>query len=131
MNQASKVSKDDYSGRYIDHINYDLSDMSLGQGWRKFRKSHFKDKGILFENEHLQVGYKSQAVYEDLQEFKVFIKIGLYVGNKCNEQISRLDVDYEGDESSFGLTQALSCTVHPRRSMMPLLWASKPNKTSP
>lgn len=97
MNNHIKVTKDDYTGSMVNSSNYDLSDMSLDQGWKKFRKANFKHKGILFENEHLQIGYKSQAIYEDLQSFSVFVKIGVYIGNKINDTISKVDVEYEGD----------------------------------
>lgn len=66
--------------------------MSLDQGWKKFRKANFKPKGILFENEHLQIGFKSQAIYEDLQSFSVFIRIGIYIGNKLHDPISKIEV---------------------------------------
>jgi hypothetical protein len=48
MHGNIKVTKNDYSGNLLNSLPYDLNDMSLDQGWKRFRKANFKPKGILF-----------------------------------------------------------------------------------
>ena len=35
---------------------------------KRFKISNLKSRALLYENEHIQVGYKSEPVYEDVQE---------------------------------------------------------------
>ncbi len=51
-----------YEGREIrenDAIGTFLRAISKSQGLRRFKTANFKGKSSLFENEHLQIGYKS------------------------------------------------------------------------
>jgi hypothetical protein len=41
-----------------------MREITRSQGHRRFITSQFKNKNPLFENSHLQVGFKSEAVYE-------------------------------------------------------------------
>jgi len=58
-----------------------LKSITKNQGLRRFKTANFKGKSSLFENEHLQIGYKSSALYEEVSDFKVMIKIELFFGN--------------------------------------------------
>lgn len=40
-----------------------LYSLKKEQGSRRFKISNFREKNPLFENDQIQVGYKSQAVY--------------------------------------------------------------------
>jgi hypothetical protein len=61
------VSRNDYAGILvpvgIDYHNQ-LRNMSPAQNLRRFKISNFKDKNLILEDQHLQVGFKSKAVYE-------------------------------------------------------------------
>lgn len=58
-----------------------LKSITKSQGLRRFKTANFKGKSSLFENEHLQLGFKSEAIYDEVNGFKVIIKIELYFGN--------------------------------------------------
>jgi hypothetical protein len=78
-----------------------LFNLKKEQGCRRFKLSNFRKKSILFENEHIQVGYISQAVYESIDEFKHFLLLNLFVGNKTEDSIKELQVEYKADANQL------------------------------
>ena len=61
------------------------------------KKSNIADKGILFENQLLQIGYKSEPCYEEVNGYTVSLKLILYYGNKSESMMTRFQVEFEGD----------------------------------
>lgn len=45
-------------------LNNLILKIDKNQGHRRFKTSNFKGKSSLFENENIQIGYKSEAIYE-------------------------------------------------------------------
>jgi hypothetical protein len=84
----------------IDYYSQ-LQQMSKGQNLRRFKTSNFKDRSLVLEDEHLQVGFKSKAIYETQEgQFRIFLRLTLYFGNKGDERLSNVEIEYEGDEST-------------------------------
>lgn len=77
-----------YQGDLVDK-NYDMEDimknLTRNQGIRRFITSNFKTKNPLFENTHIQIGFKSEAIYEEISEFKCILSIELYIGNRTED----------------------------------------------
>lgn len=52
----------------------------------RFKKSLIKNKNVLYEDSVIQVGYKSEFIYEaeptEEQPFQIFINFMLFFGNK-------------------------------------------------
>lgn len=124
----------DYFGKLvptgIDYYNQ-LKEMSRGQNLRRFKTSNFKDKSLVLEDDHLQVGFKSKPIYE-MQEghLRIFLRITLFFGNKGDEKLSNVEIEYEGDESKKFAIQHSNCTAtrescSPRRSPV-----TKPSRSS-
>ena len=92
-----------YEGTQINE-NVQISDVLRGisrnQGHRRFKTANFKGKSSLFENSHIQIGYKTEPVYEEANWFPVVIKIELFFGNLSGETIRNLDLSFKGNESS-------------------------------
>ncbi len=61
-----------------------LKNLSKNQGIRRFITCNFKSKNPLFENSHIQIGLKSEPVYEEVNEFRTLISMELYLGNKTD-----------------------------------------------
>ena len=78
--------------------------ISKYQGHRRYSTSNFKGKGSIFENEHLQIGFKSEAIYEEVSGFRVLLKVELYFGNLSDETFRNLSLDFKGDQSTCYLT---------------------------
>ena len=55
----------------------------------------------MFENEHIQIGYKSQAVYENIHNFQNFIELNLFIGNKTNDVIKDFQIEYKADKNQL------------------------------
>jgi hypothetical protein len=87
-----------------------LRSLHKSQGIRRFKTANFKGKSSLFENEHIQIGYKSEPIFEEISGFKVLIKIELFLGNLVEETIKNVSLDFKGDPSKSLPTQASCCT---------------------
>lgn len=68
---------------------------------KRFKTSNFKEKSPLFENDHLQVGYKSQALYENINGFSHFVFLNIFIGNKTDVNIKDFQVEYKGDSNQL------------------------------
>ena len=71
------------------------------QGIKRFKLSNFKERSALFENQHIQVGYKSQVVFQNKDMFSRFISLNIFIGNKTQELIKDFQVDYKGDANQL------------------------------
>lgn len=83
---------------------------------RRAKAALFKNKYILYENECLQVGFKSAAVYEKVDKFASMIDFELFFGNKTARAISKLEVGFKGDKRTHLPTQRASSTPVRRSS---------------
>jgi len=67
------------------------------QGHRRFCTANFKGKSSLFENEHIQIGHKSEAIYEEVSGFRVLLKMEIFFGNLSEDIIRNLTLEFKGD----------------------------------
>ena len=62
-----------------------LLDIQKEQGMKRFKISNLKSRALLYESGHIQVGYKSEPVYEKVEEldkFSEMIQLEIFIGNK-------------------------------------------------
>ena len=68
------------------------------QTHRRFQLANFRNRYPLFENESLQIGFKSEAIFESNDDgFNEVLALELYFGNKKNYQLRNFEVIFEGD----------------------------------
>ena len=67
-------------------MNYPLFQKYITQSEpkNKFKKQCLKNKNILFENEHLQIGCKISPLY-DIYSSTNYLHISLFIGNKTDK----------------------------------------------
>lgn len=71
---------------------------------KRFKISNLKSRSLLYESGHIQVGYRSEPVYEKVEEldkFSEMIQLEIFIGNKTNEELREVDVTFLGDQSTF------------------------------
>lgn len=56
--------------------------------------ANFRDKYPLFENESMQIGFKTESIFEEYDGFNTFLSMELYLGNKSSRQIRNLEVSF-------------------------------------
>lgn len=99
-------SRNDYAGTIIPMgITYysQLRDLDPGQKMRRFKVSNFKEKSLIFEDNNLQVGFKSRPVYEETDTLRIYLNFTVFFGNRGNAPISNMKIDFEGDDSNLYL----------------------------
>jgi hypothetical protein len=72
--------------------------MKKDQGVRRLKSSLFKNKYILYEDDCIQVGFKSAAIYEKVDKFTSMIDFELFFGNKTAKIIDKFEVSFKGDK---------------------------------
>ena len=77
---------------------------------RRLKASLFKNKYILYEDECMQVGFKSAAIYEKVDKFTCMIDFELFFGNKTSKAINKFEVGFKGDKRKCFPTQRASST---------------------
>lgn len=85
-----KLDKNDYDGTIINNsLSYweQISDLNP-QHLKRFKVANFKDKSILFQDNCIQVGFKSKLLYENFENFKVLLKIIIYYDNNTESDVT-------------------------------------------
>ena len=96
------MKEDDYSGTLVQYVNvYLVGSVNQYQGNKRLKRSNLVNKGVLFENEFLQIGYKTEPYYQDVNGYKVSLRMTLYYGNKSESPMTKFEAEFEGDESSL------------------------------
>ena len=62
------------------------------------------------------MGFKSEAIYEEIGGFRVLLKVELYFGNLCDDTLLNLKLDFKGDQSTASSTQIFSSMLTPEKS---------------
>jgi hypothetical protein len=75
-----------------------LEQIRKEQGVRRVKASLFKNKYILYEDESLQVGFKSTPIYEKVDKFTTMLNFELFFGNKTAKTIGNFQVSFKGDK---------------------------------
>lgn len=57
---------------------------------KRFKFGNFKEKNILYQDNALQIGFKSKLVYENVENFKVFLSMTIYYDNKTQRDITEV-----------------------------------------
>jgi hypothetical protein len=78
-----------------------IAKLEKHQGHRRFSTANFKGKGSIFENEHIQIGFRSESIYEEVGGFRVLLKMELFMGNLTEETFRNLSLNFKGDQSSY------------------------------
>ena len=88
-----KLDKNDYHGVVVTNDLAYWEQMAELQPdeIKKFKTASFKDKSILYQDEALQIGFKSKLIYENVENFKMFLKIILYYDNRGQGDIVDLE----------------------------------------
>ena len=68
------------------------------QGIRRLKASLFKNRYILYEDENIQIGFKSSPIYEKVQKFEVMLNFEMFFGNKTKNSINKFQVSFQGDK---------------------------------
>lgn len=90
-----------------------LFDIKKEQGHKRFKIGNLRYRYPLFENESMQIGFKSEVIFEEYDGFNTFLQIELYFGNKTTRQIKELEISFEGDESNhYSIQILLSIPAH-------------------
>jgi hypothetical protein len=72
------------------------------------KASLFKNKYILYEDECMQVGFKSTPVYEKVDKFASMLDFELFFGNKTARTIDKFEVSFKGDKRTHLPMQKVS-----------------------
>lgn len=65
---------------------------------RRLKSALFRNKYVLYEDDCLQVGFKSTAIYEKVDKFTSMIDFELFFGNKTSKTIDKFEVSFRGDK---------------------------------
>ena len=71
------------------------------QGIRRLKASLFKNKYILYEDQAIQIGFKSAPIYEQVQKFQVMLNFEIFFGNKTKSDINKFHVSFQGDKRNI------------------------------
>lgn len=72
--------------------------LTLPEQRLRFKKHALKNKNILFENEHLQIGCKVTPLY-DFYSSTNYLQLNLFIGNKTDRNIPTFSLDFKGTNS--------------------------------
>ncbi len=75
------------------------------QGIRRLKASLFKTKYILYEDQAIQIGFKSAPIYEQVQKFQVMLNFEIFFGNKTKNSINKFHVSFQGDKRKIVIIQ--------------------------
>ena len=61
--------------RQIRELEEILYDIKRDQGMRRFKLANLKDRYPLYENSNLQIGFKTEPIYDEVENFSGIISI--------------------------------------------------------